>query len=592
MSTEKETEAVVLRDRIYAGWMGKNIGGTLGAPLEGVMELMEVTGYTQHFLEPVENDDLDLQLVALHCVEQYGGQVNANLLAQEWVSHVHFQYDEYGHALTNLRKGLKPPLGGAFNNFFVDCMGAPIRSELWAMLAAGNPALAAWFAQQDASVDHAGGEGMYGEIFFAVLECMALKSESLKELIPQALMYLPETCATRCCVEQMLYGYETGMTWKENRKSILEKFGTPNFTYAPPNIAFSLIGPLYGIGFTQQLLITACCGYDTDCTCATAAAILGMMHGTAYLDSQWMEPLGERIIVSRPITGIRPPRTIAELTERTLAARCLVEAVYGANDLPEQDNAVWVQRWMLPVGSVMHPDYCVSLRFADNTPAVAPEQEKLLFLELENAMEQDVQLSIAVEAPQGFDTEAVAGERFVLTGGERREFRCMLRAPREKRGSYEGHLVINTYYHGLFWKKDVVPLVLVPTLDWSVVADGSEQHVFCADNAIRLPQCTEAVLRTKLFLAQDCERRLKVCAVCPAALYVDGRQVFQNNQFTDAIPAYHRPTEKEWTGLLSAGEHDVEIRLCQAENAEMIYFYAVTPEETCFSADIHSVQGL
>ena len=57
-------------DRVYACWMGKNIGGTLGGPLEGRMELMDIKGYTQQFVGAVENDDLDLQLVNLHCVEQ------------------------------------------------------------------------------------------------------------------------------------------------------------------------------------------------------------------------------------------------------------------------------------------------------------------------------------------------------------------------------------------------------------------------------------------------------------------------------------------------------------------------------------------
>ena len=100
------------RDKVYACWMGKNIGGTLGGPLEGIMELLDIKGYTQEFVTAVENDDLDLQLVNLHCLEQYAGQVTSANLAKEWLSHVHFQFDEYGHALTNMRKGLRPPLSG------------------------------------------------------------------------------------------------------------------------------------------------------------------------------------------------------------------------------------------------------------------------------------------------------------------------------------------------------------------------------------------------------------------------------------------------------------------------------------------------
>ena len=101
-------------DKVYACWMGKNIGGTLGGPLEGRMELMDIRGYTQTFIESVENDDLDLQLVNLHCIEQYGGRANSALLSREWLEHVHFEYDEYGHALTNMRRGIGAPLSGCW----------------------------------------------------------------------------------------------------------------------------------------------------------------------------------------------------------------------------------------------------------------------------------------------------------------------------------------------------------------------------------------------------------------------------------------------------------------------------------------------
>lgn len=84
--------------------MGKNIGGTLGGPLEGRMELMDIKGYTQTFVSAVENDDLDLQLVNLHCVEQNGGRADVQHLSREWLDHVHFEFDEYGHALTNMRR--------------------------------------------------------------------------------------------------------------------------------------------------------------------------------------------------------------------------------------------------------------------------------------------------------------------------------------------------------------------------------------------------------------------------------------------------------------------------------------------------------
>lgn len=32
----------ILRDKIYACWLGKNIGGTLGAPIEGRTDFMDI----------------------------------------------------------------------------------------------------------------------------------------------------------------------------------------------------------------------------------------------------------------------------------------------------------------------------------------------------------------------------------------------------------------------------------------------------------------------------------------------------------------------------------------------------------------------
>src|SRR5690606_20708292 len=127
--------------------------------------LLDLTYYPELPDGPLENDDLDLQLVWLHALEQYGPKLNAWHLGKEWIDHVFFPSDEYGYALTNLRRGLVPPVAGWFGNPFTNCMGSPIRSEIWAMVAPGAPHVAAHFAYQDAIVDHAGGEGVYGEVF-------------------------------------------------------------------------------------------------------------------------------------------------------------------------------------------------------------------------------------------------------------------------------------------------------------------------------------------------------------------------------------------------------------------------------------------
>ncbi|MFR6640919.1 MAG: hypothetical protein ACLUSP_06030 [Christensenellales bacterium] len=62
------------KDKVYACWIGKNIGGTIGGPYEGKREILDVKGFITKPKEPLPNDDLDLQLVWLHAVESEGAK--------------------------------------------------------------------------------------------------------------------------------------------------------------------------------------------------------------------------------------------------------------------------------------------------------------------------------------------------------------------------------------------------------------------------------------------------------------------------------------------------------------------------------------
>ena len=72
-----------LRDRIYACWMGKNIGGTLGTPYEGCRDMQDIHGFASQAGEPLPNDDLDLQLVWLRAVNDLGPDaINSKVLGE------------------------------------------------------------------------------------------------------------------------------------------------------------------------------------------------------------------------------------------------------------------------------------------------------------------------------------------------------------------------------------------------------------------------------------------------------------------------------------------------------------------------------
>ena len=130
-----------IEDKTYACWMGKNVGGTLGGPLEksfGDVEPFNIDWYPKLQEGGIPNDDLEIQLVSLKALEEIGPTLTAADLAQYWLDHIIYNFDEYGLQKTNLRLGLMPPVSGSYNNWYKHCMGCPIRSEIWACVAPGH----------------------------------------------------------------------------------------------------------------------------------------------------------------------------------------------------------------------------------------------------------------------------------------------------------------------------------------------------------------------------------------------------------------------------------------------------------------------
>jgi ADP-ribosylglycohydrolase len=358
------------RRRVLGCWLGKNIGGTLGAPFEWLRQTNDVAFYTQNLGgEPLPNDDLDLQLLWLIALEERGLDLTAHTLAEYWCLYVTPHWSEYGTAKVNLRSGLPPPWSGICGNEFRHSCGAFIRSEIWACIAPGLPDVAARYAVEDAVVDHGDGEGTWGEVFFAALESAAFVCDDLDALIEIGLSYLPSESgvagAVRCAVE----AHRSGLGWREARDEILRQhrgstfFGWPDRTSAedrakgfdqgrlgydaPSNVALTILALLEGGDDFGRVVTTAVnCGEDTDCTAATAGALFGLMHGVEAIPQKWTEPVGRRIktaclnLGELGYFGSQIPQTVDELTERTerVARQVLARAGRQGKTNPPADQ--------------------------------------------------------------------------------------------------------------------------------------------------------------------------------------------------------------------------------------------------------------
>jgi len=325
------------RDRVYACWLGKNIGGTLGAPYECQKKAQSLTYYDPMPDESAPNDDLDLQLAWLRCLEDRGVDIFCGDLADYWVEYLSsYPWNEYGFCRRNLGRGLRPPVSGCFENYYIDEMGSPIRSEIWACVAPGDPQLAAALAWHDAVLDHAGGEGLWGEMFWAALESAAFVLDDPKTLIRIGLEMIPIWSRISRVIRDAVWCHGHGVPWAEARQRILDAFGHHNPCHAPQNHGFTILGWLYGTDFGDRLCKAVNCGYDTDCTGATLGSVLGILGGTAGIPARWREPIGEAIVLHKFTGDCGAPADVAELTARTEAvARAMLDARSDAADFAD-----------------------------------------------------------------------------------------------------------------------------------------------------------------------------------------------------------------------------------------------------------------
>jgi len=434
------------RNKVLGCWLGKNVGGTLGAPFEWLRQINEVTFYVQKDLngQPMPNDDLDIQLLWLCALEEKGLDVTAHRLAEYWNIYVTPYWCEYGTAKINMRQGLQPPLSGSFQNPYKHSCGSYIRSEIWACIAPGLPAVAARYAYEDAILDHGNGEGTYAEIFMAALESAAFILGDLRLLIGIGLSYIPADCGVARAVRTSVECFERGMTWKETREEILSLHRGSTFQGAlertsledqakgfaegvqgydvPSNIAITLTGLLYGgDDFGQVQCIAVNCGEDTDCTAATAGSIWGIIHGATAIPQEWIEPIGRGIkticlnLGDLGNFGSQIPQTVDELTDRTVRIGRQVLMSNHAENLcsPEPTSLDDLKTWAPKAGDEGRSIwggfngprfdfdfYSVHVDYGAEGPVIRDGQPKSLTVTIHNRDKIQANLSLHWQLPE------------------------------------------------------------------------------------------------------------------------------------------------------------------------------------------------
>lgn len=341
------------KNKVKGCWIGKSIGGTLGAPVEWYRQINHISDFPEEIKgKSLANDDLDLQLLWLWVLERNGIGVSSQTLADAFNVFVTPHWSEYGTCKANMKLGLMPPLCGNYSNVRKDCNGAFIRSEIWACICAGNPALAAEYMYKDAVIDHGGdAEGLYAAIFTVTMQSAAFIESDVEKLVEIGLSYIPENCAVYRAVKFARSLAQKEKNSENARNLLIDQFPSRCQTYfyydhihidaspddlkngrfdgkegwnAPLNLGILVYSLLSAEGDFGKAICTAVnCGEDTDCTAATIGALLGIIKGYNGIPEKWRAGVGDGIVticlnLGELGNGGEIPHDVTNLTDRVV----------------------------------------------------------------------------------------------------------------------------------------------------------------------------------------------------------------------------------------------------------------------------------
>jgi ADP-ribosylglycohydrolase len=380
------------RHRVHGGWLGKSIGGVIGARFENQKQWCEISADQLWPASMVANDDLDIQVLWLEALQERGVFLTHRDLTDLWFDRCSYNFCEYGHFMYNVQRGILPPLSGHWNNrFFRESEGCPIRAEIWGYICPGNPALAADYAQQDAELDH-NGASVRIERFLAAAAADAVGGGDLSSALAAGCAVVPADCPEVRAIATVRAICDESVAPRQAWRRIIRIFGDRDASKAITNHALVLAAIFLGQGdFRRTIHLCASFGWDADCTAATAGALLGSLQGRQGLPADWVDRLGPDLFCGIPVKHRQAPLDL--FTEET--CRIGVEVAALRNPAVRLVGAPTVPLRPAPAAV---PDISVTYPEAPVLWAGRPTSVRLA---IRNPTRATVDGTLVIEAPRG-----------------------------------------------------------------------------------------------------------------------------------------------------------------------------------------------
>ena len=229
-------------------------------------------------------------------------------------------------------------------------------------------------------------------MFLAALESEAFFESDVHKLIDKALAYIPENSKFRRLAEDVVEWCDIYGDSKEVFTQILFHYGHPDCTNMFQNMGITLLSLLLGDSeIIKTSLMALNCGFDTDCTCATAGAIIGILRGAEEL----IEAYGlKKITYTLGVESNRRSDLIVDLAEDIAAM-----GIYFSKNINAE-----VEITDAPAVAYSFPPlkaYDVAVDYEDSQPVVELGKSRKITLTLKNNTDADQVLSCKLTAEHG-----------------------------------------------------------------------------------------------------------------------------------------------------------------------------------------------
>jgi hypothetical protein len=206
-------------------------------------------------------------------------------------------------AFQRLKSGIQAPESGSMalnGKIIAEQIGAQIFIDGWAMVAPGNPDLAADLARRAASVSH-DGEAIYASQVLAAMEAHAFVEADIQKLLDVGVSYIPKDSTIYRMIADIRELHAAEPDWHKGRTQMAKLYNYENYggnCHMVPNHGLIILGLLYGDSdFSQSMLVVNTAGWDTDCNSGNLGCLLGIKDGLDTFDQgkDWRGPIADRL---------------------------------------------------------------------------------------------------------------------------------------------------------------------------------------------------------------------------------------------------------------------------------------------------------